>query len=68
MRLLKDIFGISLSRLMGALSFVLVCYCIITQKPIDYVQASIYVLLIVWGAVFGKKAIDIKGIAGTIKK
>jgi hypothetical protein len=61
MRLLKDLVTLSLSRLMGVISFALVVYCIMTRQPIDYVSYSVYAMIIVWGCVMGSSFIGKSG-------
>lgn len=63
MKLIDDIKKINLARLMGFFSFCNVMYMLIRQQPIEYVNASIYVMAIVWGATFGKNVID-RGVKG----
>lgn len=62
MKLLKDIWNITLTRLMGVISFALVVYCIVTRQQIDYVSYSVYAMIIVWGVVFGKNFIGKSGL------
>lgn len=61
MKLIKDIWTLSLSRWMGVVSFGLVVYCIITRQPIDYVSYSVYAMVIVWGCVMGSNFIGKTG-------
>lgn len=61
MRIIKDLWTLSLSRLMGVIAFALVVYCILTRQEIDYVSYSVYAMVIVWGVVFGKNFIGKSG-------
>jgi membrane protein required for beta-lactamase induction len=61
MRIIRDIWTLSLSRLMGVIAFALVVYCILTRQEIDYVSYSVYAMVIVWGVVFGKNFIGKSG-------